>query len=156
MRAVVQRVLEASVTVNGERVSHIGPGLLVLLGVGKGDTEAEAGWMAEKLALLRIFEDEAGKMNRSLEDTHRQLIVVSQFTLYGDARKGRRPSFTEAMEPAGAKALYEHTCALLRARGLRVGTGVFAADMKVALVNDGPVTILLETPPRAEGATGAS
>lgn len=156
MRAVVQRVLEASVTVNGERVSHIGPGLLVLLGVGKGDTEAEAAWMAEKLALLRIFEDEAGKMNRSLEDTHRQLIVVSQFTLYGDARKGRRPSFTEAMEPVAAKALYEHTCELLRARGLSVGTGVFAADMKVALVNDGPVTLLLETPPRAGSATGAS
>lgn len=154
MRAVVQRVLEASVTVNGERVSHMGPGLLVLLGVGKGDSVAEAEWMAEKLALLRIFEDEAGKMNRSLEDTHRQLIVVSQFTLYGDARKGRRPSFTEAMEPAGARALYEHTCALLRARGLSVGQGVFAADMKVALVNDGPVTIVLEAPPR--GATAAS
>jgi D-tyrosyl-tRNA(Tyr) deacylase len=146
MRAVTQRVLEASVTVNGERVSEVGPGLLVLLGVGKGDTEADVTWMAEKLATLRIFEDAAGKMNLSLEDTSRQLIVVSQFTLYGDARKGRRPSFIEAMEPAGARALYERVVEALRARGLAVGTGVFAADMKVALVNDGPVTILLESP----------
>jgi D-aminoacyl-tRNA deacylase len=146
MKAVVQRVLEASVTVQGERVSQMGPGLLVLLGVGKGDTEADMAWMAEKLATLRIFEDAAGKMNLSLEDTSRQLIVVSQFTLYGDARKGRRPSFIEAMEPAAAKALYERVCDTLRARGLTVGTGVFAADMKVALVNDGPVTILLESP----------
>jgi D-tyrosyl-tRNA(Tyr) deacylase len=146
MKAVVQRVLEASVTVNGERVSQVGPGLLVLLGVGKGDTEADVTWMAEKLATLRIFEDAAGKMNLSLEDTSRQLIVVSQFTLYGDARKGRRPSFTDAMEPTGAKALYERVCDTLRARGLTVGTGIFAADMKVALVNDGPVTLLLESP----------
>ncbi|WP_426757159.1 D-aminoacyl-tRNA deacylase [Myxococcus sp. Y35] len=146
MRAVVQRVLEASVTVEGQRVSEIGPGLLVLLGVGKGDTEADVAWMAEKLATLRIFEDTAGKMNLSLEDTSRQLIVVSQFTLYGDARKGRRPSFIDAMEPVGAKALYERTCELLRQRGLSVGTGIFAADMKVALVNDGPVTLLLESP----------
>ncbi|MFY0564284.1 D-aminoacyl-tRNA deacylase [Archangium lansingense] len=146
MKAVVQRVLEASVTVNGERVSQVGPGLLVLLGVGKGDTEADVAWMAEKLATLRIFEDAAGKMNLSLEDTSRQLIVVSQFTLYGDARKGRRPSFIDAMEPAGAKTLYERVCEVLRGRGLTVGTGIFAADMKVALVNDGPVTILLESP----------
>ena len=145
MRAVVQRVLEASVSVGGEKVSQIGPGLLVLLGVGQGDTEAEVPWMVEKLATLRIFEDAAGKMNLSLEDTHKQLIVVSQFTLYGDARRGRRPSFTGAMEPTGAKALYEKVCEQLRARGLAVGTGVFAADMKVALINDGPVTILLET-----------
>jgi D-tyrosyl-tRNA(Tyr) deacylase len=146
MRAVVQRVLEASVTVHGECVSRIGPGLLVLLGVGKADTETDVGWMAEKLATLRIFEDAGGKMNLSLEDTSRQLIVVSQFTLYGDARRGRRPSFTEAREPVEAKALYERVCEALRARGLTVGTGVFAADMKVALVNDGPVTLLLESP----------
>ncbi|HYO58578.1 D-aminoacyl-tRNA deacylase [Archangium sp.] len=152
MKAVVQRVLEASVTVNGERVSQVGPGLLVLLGVGKGDTEADVAWMAEKLATLRIFEDAAGKMNLSLEDTSRQLIVVSQFTLYGDARKGRRPSFIDAMEPTGAKALYERVCEALRARGLTVGTGVFAADMKVALVNDGPVTLLLESPGSATPA----
>jgi D-tyrosyl-tRNA(Tyr) deacylase len=118
----------------------------VLLGVGKGDTEADVPWMVEKLATLRIFEDAAGKMNLSLADTHKQLIVVSQFTLYGDASRGRRPSFTDAMEPVGAKALYEKVCEQLRARGLTVGTGVFAADMKVALINDGPVTILLETP----------
>ncbi len=146
MRAVIQRVLEASVTVDGERVSEQGPGLLVLLGVGKGDTEADVAWMAEKLATLRIFEDAAGKMNLSLEDTSRQLIIVSQFTLYGDARKGRRPSFIDAMEPTAAKALYERLVDTLRARGLTVGTGVFAADMKVALVNDGPVTIQVESP----------
>ena len=146
MRAVVQRVLEASVTVDGQQVSRIGPGLLVLLGVGKADTEADVPWMAEKLSTLRIFEDAAGKMNLSLEDTHKQLIVVSQFTLYGDARKGRRPSFIDAMEPVRAKALYELVCEQLRARGLTVGTGVFAADMKVALINDGPVTLLLDSP----------
>lgn len=156
MRAVVQRVLEASVTVHGEKVSQLGPGLLVLLGVGKGDTEADVPWMVEKLATLRIFEDAAGKMNLSLEDTHKQLIVVSQFTLYGDARKGRRPSFIDAMEPTGAKALYERVCEGLRARGLTVGTGVFAADMKVALINDGPVTILLETPGTERGSAPQS
>ncbi|MBN8469733.1 D-tyrosyl-tRNA(Tyr) deacylase [Corallococcus exiguus] len=149
MKAVVQRVLEASVTVDGQRVSEMGPGLLVLLGVGKGDTDADMAWMVEKLALLRIFEDADGKMNLSLEDTSKHLIVVSQFTLYGDARKGRRPSFIDAMEPVAAKALYERTCEALRQRGLTVGTGIFAADMKVALVNDGPVTILLESPPKA-------
>ncbi|RKG60634.1 D-tyrosyl-tRNA(Tyr) deacylase [Corallococcus sp. AB011P] len=149
MKAVVQRVLEASVTVDGQRVSEMGPGLLVLLGVGKGDTDADMTWMVEKLATLRIFEDADGKMNLSLEDTTKHLIVVSQFTLYGDARKGRRPSFIDAMEPVAAKALYERTCEALRQRGLTVGTGIFAADMKVALVNDGPVTILLESPPKA-------
>ncbi|CAM4288723.1 D-tyrosyl-tRNA(Tyr) deacylase [Corallococcus exiguus] len=149
MKAVVQRVLEASVTVDGQRVSEMGPGLLVLLGVGKGDTDADMAWMVEKLAMLRIFEDADGKMNLSLEDTSKHLIVVSQFTLYGDARKGRRPSFIDAMEPVAAKALYERTCEALRQRGLTVGTGIFAADMKVALVNDGPVTILLESPPKA-------
>jgi D-aminoacyl-tRNA deacylase len=152
MKAVVQRVLEASVTVAGERVSQMGPGLLVLLGVGQGDGEADVAWMAEKLATLRVFEDAAGKMNLSLEDTSRQLIVVSQFTLYGDTRKGRRPSFIEAMEPVGAKALYERVCQALRARGLAVGTGLFAADMKVALVNDGPVTLLVESPPKTTPA----
>ncbi|QAT82600.1 D-tyrosyl-tRNA(Tyr) deacylase [Corallococcus coralloides] len=149
MKAVVQRVLEASVTVDGQRVSEMGPGLLVLLGVGKGDTDADMTWMVEKLATLRIFEDADGKMNLSLEDTSKHLIVVSQFTLYGDARKGRRPSFIDAMEPVAAKALYERACEALRQRGLTVGTGIFAADMKVALVNDGPVTILLESPPKA-------
>jgi D-tyrosyl-tRNA(Tyr) deacylase len=145
MRAVVQRVLEASVTVAGQQVSRIGPGLLVLLGVGKGDTEKEVAWMAEKLANLRIFEDEAGKMNRSVLETSRAAIVVSQFTLYGDARKGRRPSFIDACPPEEARRLYSLVCQALRAAGLEVGEGVFGADMKVALVNDGPVTILLDT-----------
>lgn len=149
MKAVVQRVLSASVAVDGEKVSEIGAGLLVLLGVGKGDGEKDAAWMAEKVATLRIFEDEAGKMNRSLLETTRQLIVVSQFTLYGDAQKGRRPSFIDAMEPIEAKRLYEVCCEKLRGLGLTVGTGVFQADMKVALVNDGPVTLLLEAPRRA-------
>ncbi len=152
MRAVVQRVLEASVTVEGKKVSEIGPGLLVLLGVGKGDGAAEVAWMADKIANLRIFEDEQGKMNRSLLEGSRAAIVVSQFTLYGDARKGRRPSFIDACEPEEANRLYEECCARLRELGLKVGTGVFRAEMKVALVNDGPVTILLETPPRKGAA----
>lgn len=145
MRAVVQRVTEASVTVNGEKVSQIGPGLLVLLGVGKGDTEKDVDWMADKLPNLRIFEDEQGKMNKSLLDTTKQLIVVSQFTLYGDARKGRRPSFIEAMEPDEARRLYELCCDRIAALGVTVGRGVFRAEMKVGLVNDGPVTILLDS-----------
>ena len=145
MRAVVQRVLEASVRVGREEVARIGPGLLVLLGVGKEDGEADASWMAEKVATLRIFEDEAGKMNRSVLDGSKQLIIVSQFTLYADTKKGRRPSFIDAGEPVLAKRLYERTCELARAQGLNVGTGVFAADMKVALVNDGPVTLWLDS-----------
>jgi len=145
MRAVVQRVLEASVTVNGERVSQIGPGLLVLLGVGKGDTGKDVEWMADKLPNLRIFEDEQGKMNKSLLDGSKQLILVSQFTLFGDARRGRRPSFTEAMEPEEAKRLYEQCCERVAALGVTVGRGVFRADMKVGLVNDGPVTLLLDS-----------
>lgn len=145
MRAVIQRVLEGSVTVNGEVVSRMGNGLLVLLGVGQGDGEKDAAWMAEKVANLRIFEDEAGKMNRSLLDGSREVIVVSQFTLYGDARKGRRPSFIDAAPPEEANALYQRVCEALRGLGLTVGTGVFRADMKVALVNDGPVTILLDS-----------
>ncbi len=145
MRAVVQRVLSSSVTVNGEVTGEIGPGLMVLLGVGKQDTEADVDWMVEKISNLRIFEDEAGKMNRSLLDGSRALLAVSQFTLYGDASKGRRPSFIDAREPVEAKRLYELFCERARAAGLTVATGVFAADMKVALVNDGPVTIWLDT-----------
>lgn len=145
MRAVIQRVLEGSVTVNGEVVSRMGNGLLVLLGVGQGDGEKDAAWMAEKVANLRIFEDEAGKMNRSLLEGSKEVIVVSQFTLYGDARKGRRPSFIDAAPPEEANALYQRVCEALRGLGLTVGTGVFRADMKVALVNDGPVTILLDS-----------
>ena len=145
MRAVVQRVLSASVTVEGARVSEIGPGLLVLLGVGKGDTEQDAEWMARKIAQLRIFQDDAGKMNRSLLEGTRQLLAVSQFTLYGDAQKGNRPSFIEASPPEEAKRLYALFCERLRELGITVGEGVFAAQMQVALVNDGPVTILLDS-----------
>ena len=152
MRAVLQRVKEARVTVEGKVTGQIGPGLLVLLGVGKGDLERDVDWMVDKVAALRIFEDEAGKMNRSLLDTHRALLAVSQFTLFADTSKGRRPSFIDAMEPLEAKRLYELYCERSGAVGLTVARGVFAADMQVALVNDGPVTILLDS--RA-GATAA-
>ncbi len=145
MRAIVQRVLEASVSVDGEIVGRIGPGLLVLLGVGRGDGEREVSWMADKIANLRIFEDEGQKMNRSVIDGSRSILVVSQFTLYGDARKGRRPSFAEACEPDEANRLYELFCERSRALGLDVQQGRFGAQMKVALVNDGPVTLILDS-----------
>jgi D-tyrosyl-tRNA(Tyr) deacylase len=145
MRAVLQRVKEASVTVEGRVAGRIGRGLLVLLGVGKGDTEADVAFMADKVPQLRIFEDEAGKMNRSLLDGSKALLAVSQFTLYADTRRGRRPSFTEAMPPDEAKRLYALFCERCRSQGLTVEEGVFAADMQVALVNDGPVTIVLDS-----------
>lgn len=147
MRAVLQRVREASVTVEGRTVGAIGPGLLVLLGVGRGDGEAEAVALADRIAGLRIFEDAAGKMNLSLLDTHRSALVVSQFTLYADTRKGRRPSFVDAAPPDEARRLYARACEALRALGVTVAEGVFAAQMQVALVNDGPVTIWLDQPP---------
>jgi len=146
VRAVTQRVLEASVAIDGDTVARIGPGLLVLLGVRRGDAEADVAWMAEKVANLRIFEDEAGKMNRSLLEGSRAILVVSQFTLFGDARKGRRPSFIEACEPVEASRLYRLFCDQLRGLGLEVQTGEFAAHMRVALVNDGPVTLILDSP----------
>ena len=127
----------------------IGPGLLVLLGVGKGDTDVDAIAMADRIAGLRIFEDPAGKMNLSLLDTHRAALVVSQFTLYADTRKGRRPSFIEAAPPDDARRLYARTCEALRSLGVHVEEGVFAAEMQVALVNDGPVTIWLDPTPTA-------
>jgi D-tyrosyl-tRNA(Tyr) deacylase len=145
VRAVLQRVKEASVTVDGQVVGAIGPGLLVLLGVGKGDTEADVDFMVDKVPGLRIFEDDAGKMNRSLVDGSKALLAVSQFTLFADTKKGRRPSFIDAMPPDEAKRLYALFCERCRAAGLTVAEGVFAADMKVALVNDGPVTILLDS-----------
>jgi D-aminoacyl-tRNA deacylase len=145
MKAVLQRVREAKVTVDGQVTGEIGAGFLVLLGVGKGDTEKDVDWMVDKVAGLRVFEDEAGKMNRSLLDTHKALLAVSQFTLLADTKKGRRPSFIEAMEPGEAKRLYELYCERSQAVGLKVARGIFAADMQVALVNDGPVTILLDS-----------
>jgi D-tyrosyl-tRNA(Tyr) deacylase len=145
MRAVVQRVSEASVRVAGQTVGRIGAGLLVLLGVGTADAEADAAWMAEKLLGLRIFEDEDGKMNRSVADAEGGLLVVSQFTLFGDCRKGKRPGFSDAARPELAIPLYEKVVTLLRDSGLVVETGVFQTDMKVALVNDGPVTLLVDS-----------
>ena len=139
MRALVQRVSEASVTVGGERVSAIGPGLLVLLGVRRGDSEADADRLARKLLALRIFEDDEGRMNRSVRDVGGDVLCVSQFTLYGDARRGNRPSFVDAAPPEQAEPLYERVRAALGAQG-----GRFGARMAVALVNDGPVTLLLE------------
>jgi D-tyrosyl-tRNA(Tyr) deacylase len=145
MRAVVQRVLSSSVAVEGQTVGEIGPGLLVLLGVGRGDGDPDADWMAKKVAGLRIFEDEAGKMNRSVLEGSRSVLAISQFTLYGEVRKGMRPSFIDACEPGEARRLYARFCLLMRDAGLTVQEGIFAADMKVALVNDGPVTLLLDS-----------
>ena len=145
MKAVVQRVTESSVSVKGQVVGRIGPGLVVLLGVGKTDSDKDVEWMVEKIARLRIFEDEQGKMNRSLMEGSRAVLVISQFTLYGDARKGRRPSFVDAKEPSEAKRLYELFCKRAEAIGLDVETGIFAAEMSVSLVNDGPVTLILDS-----------
>lgn len=145
MRAVIQRVSTASVAIGGEKVSAIGSGLLILLGVTHGDTEAEADYLAQKCAGLRIFRDEEDKMNLSVEQVGGQVLVVSQFTLYGDCRKGKRPAFVAAATPEIAVPLYEWFVDRLRKTGLTVKTGQFGADMQVSLVNDGPVTILLDT-----------
>jgi len=145
VRVLLQRVTRASVTVGEETVGSIGPGLVVFLGVGAGDTEADARLLADKLLHLRIFADDASKFNRSALDTRAGILVVSQFTLYADARKGRRPSFTEAAPPALAESLYNRVVELLRASGLTVASGRFAAHMRVELVNDGPVTIWLDS-----------
>lgn len=145
MRLVVQRVTTASVSVDGSTTGAIGPGLLILLGVARGDAASDAEFLAGKVSDLRIFPDENGKMNRSVQDAGGGLLVVSQFTLYGDCRKGRRPSFDEAAPPDQAKSLYEHFVGRLRARGLMVQTGIFQAHMMVSLVNEGPVTFILES-----------
>jgi D-tyrosyl-tRNA(Tyr) deacylase len=145
VRAVVQRVSRAKVTVEGKITGETGAGLMILLGVGKADTPEVAAAFAEKIANLRIFEDEAGKMNRSLLETGGAAMVVSQFTLYGDARGQRRPSFISAAPPELARGLYEEFAAKLRALGITVGTGIFQAMMSVELVNEGPVTILLDS-----------
>lgn len=145
MRALLQRVTEARVTVDQVITGEIGPGLLVLLGVSKLDTEADAEFVVQKVLNLRIFEDENGKMNRSILDTGGAMLVVSQFTLYGDCRKGRRPSFDDAAPAEQARALYEHFVEATRRAGLRVETGIFQAHMAVSLVNDGPVTLIVES-----------
>ena len=145
MRAVIQRVEQASVSVEGEIRGQIGAGFLVLIGVEEGDGDADFRYIAEKVPNLRVFEDEQGKMNRSLLDVGGELLAVSQFTLLGDARGGRRPSFITAARPETADPMFERLVADWRARGIRVETGVFGAHMKVSLVNDGPVTILLDS-----------
>jgi len=145
MRAVVQRVSQASVTVAGEVVGQIGQGMLVLLGVADGDDDRDAATLADKIVGLRIFEDEEGKMNRGLADIGGAMLVVSQFTLLGDCRKGRRPSFVAAAAPETAERLYEVFVQAVRNAGIEVGTGRFRQHMDVALVNDGPVTLLLDS-----------
>jgi D-tyrosyl-tRNA(Tyr) deacylase len=145
MRAVVERVSRAQVNVADEVVGKIGPGLLVLLGVAKTDTPDDAEYLAGKILGLRIFEDENGKMNLSLAETHRAILAVSQFTLYGDVRKGKRPSFDEAAPPEVARKLYEHFVTKIRETGITCETGRFQTMMQVELVNDGPVTILLDS-----------
>ena len=145
MRCVVQRVTEASVTVNGETVGAVGPGLMVLIGVSTEDTDTDLKYMADKVPNLRIFDDENGVMNRSVLDVGGSILAVSQFTLYGDARGGRRPSYIRAAKPDEANALYERLVAVWRAKGIHVETGRFRTEMKVSLVNDGPVTILIDS-----------
>jgi D-aminoacyl-tRNA deacylase len=145
MRAVVQRVSRAKVAVNGEITGEIGPGLLVLLGVGTGDTRTDADYLADKIIGLRIFEDSGGKMNLSVVDIAGAVLAVSQFTLYGDVRRGKRPSFDAAAPPQQARTLYEYCVERIRAAGLRCETGRFQEMMQVELVNEGPVTILLDS-----------
>ena len=144
MRAVVQRVSRARVTVDARVTGEIGPGLLAYLGVGAGDDEPEAAYLAEKITTLRVFEDDRGRMSLDVTAAGAAVLVVPQFTLYGDVRKGRRPSFDKAMEPVAAEALYRRVAELMRARGVVVETGVFRAEMLVESVNEGPVTILID------------
>lgn len=145
MRAVVQRVKEAHVNVDGRIVGAISHGLLVLLGVGEGDTEEDGRYLAEKISNLRVFPDDQGKMNLSIKDSGGEILAVSQFTLYGDCRKGRRPSFSSAAHPEVANRLYLDFVEVLRNHGLKVETGVFQAHMEVGLVNDGPVTLIVSS-----------
>ncbi len=145
MRACIQRVTEAHVIVDGVETGRIGRGLVVLLGIGHDDSEAEFNWLAEKIVGLRIFEDDAGKMNRSLAEVGGAMLVVSQFTLYGDCHRGRRPSFTDAAPPELAEELYLAFASKVQERGVEVATGRFREHMRVSLVNDGPVTLWLDT-----------
>jgi D-tyrosyl-tRNA(Tyr) deacylase len=144
MRVLLQRVSEASVSVEGQTVGAIGKGYLLLVGIGQGDSEAEVAWMADKVAGLRLFPDADGKMNLGIQDVGGAILAVSQFTLYGDCSRGRRPSFTGAAPPDVGKALYETFVEALRERGLTVATGIFQAHMMVSLINDGPVTMMIE------------
>ncbi len=146
MKAVVQRVTRSRVTVENHETGAIGKGLMVLLGVAQEDTDADADWMADKIVGLRIFEDDNGKMNRSLSDVNGHMLVVSQFTLLGDCRKGRRPSFIKAAPPEKAEALYNHFVQRVGEKGIRVETGQFGAAMEVSLINDGPVTLIISSP----------
>jgi D-tyrosyl-tRNA(Tyr) deacylase len=148
MRAVVQRVAHARVEVGGEVVGAIEQGLLVYLGFGRGDTDEDRAWVLGKIAGLRVFEDESGKMSRSVEDVRGAVLLVSQFTLYGDLRRGRRPSFDEAMPPEDAEKAYDAAVREMRATGIRVETGRFRAEMKVSSLNDGPVTIWIDSAAR--------
>jgi D-tyrosyl-tRNA(Tyr) deacylase len=145
MRAVIQRCSSGSVTVDGELIGQVGRGLVVLLGVAGGDTQADLDYLVDKIVGLRIFEDAAGKMNLSLQEVQGEMLVVSQFTLLADTRKGRRPSFLEAAQPEIAEQIYQQFVALVRALGITVATGKFRAEMQVALVNEGPVTIVLDS-----------
>jgi len=145
MRSVIQRVKRASVLVKGETVGEISTGLLVLLAVGQNDGEKDVTWMVDKRLGLRLFEDEDGKMNRSVQDVGGDILMVSQFTLYGDCRSGKRPSFMTAAPPEQAKTLFERVIEATRRRGIKVETGVFQAEMNVALINNGPVTLLLDS-----------
>lgn len=145
MRAVVQRVSEASVTVDGRKVGQIATGLLVLLGVAREDSESDADYLVDKVTRLRVFPDENGRMNRSVIEAEGELLVISQFTLFGDCRRGKRPSFDQAAAPELARSLYEYYVANCREQGISVQTGIFQAEMEVELINDGPVTILLDS-----------
>jgi D-tyrosyl-tRNA(Tyr) deacylase len=145
MRAVLQRVQSASVSVGGNSIGRIGPGLVVLLGIGAGDDEALCGRMAEKIATLRIFADQEGRFNRSLLDSSGMVLLISQFTLYADTRRGRRPSFTDAAAPEQAAPLVAQVASALERQGVAVATGQFGASMQVSLVNDGPVTIVIDS-----------
>lgn len=152
MRILIQRVRSGAVEINGQTAGSIGQGMVALVGVGKGDTAADADYLARKTAALRIFEDDNGKLNRSLRDTGGAALVVSQFTLYADTRRGNRPGFDQAADAATANELYRHYVQALRREGVAVETGVFQADMLVRIENDGPVTILLESPVKEKQA----
>jgi D-tyrosyl-tRNA(Tyr) deacylase len=145
MRAVIQRVSQASVSVDQQEIGAIGPGILVLLAVHRDDRQEDLNWLVEKIINLRIFEDEQGKMNRSLIDTHGSMLVVSQFTLYGDCRKGRRPGYSMAAPPEKANSMYQQFITAVHNQGIPVASGQFQADMAIALVNDGPVTLLVDS-----------